>query len=139
MVIVIVLTGLLVGCSDSGTNPKDKEFMFPDSMISFEQHVKPMFEAKCTSENACHSPGNLENALFYTVLLNRNQLVLHRLESGELLINLNDDPDDPDNSLLYLILTEGYPYPEDAMPPDRSLYSGELKGVKEWIRKGAPE
>ncbi len=137
---VTLLTSLLISCSDTGTSPKDQEFKFPDSGVSFEQHVKPMFEAKCSFKNGCHEPGNINNALNYTVLMNRNQLVLHRLEStGEMLIDLNNDPDNPEESRLYLILTVGYPFEGDFMPPDDALYSGELKGIKQWISEGAPE
>lgn len=141
--VVIVLTSFFQNCGDSGTHPDDLSFVFPDTMISFNTHVKPMLEAKCTTKDGCHSPGDV-NPLNYSAMLNRDQFIHHPLSrTGEILVNLNLYKNQPELSMLYLILSIGYPVEyDDKMPPYDSGYSinsNQLSGIQQWIREGAKE
>ncbi len=128
-------------CSDSGTSPDDLEFVFPDSNISFIEHVEPMFEVKCGTESGCHSPGNTEIRFTYAELISRIGVINHRLPTGEVLVDLSIHQKNPDLAPLYLILLEGYPNPEDRMPPlNRTpLNDNQLNGIRQWIKEGAPD
>jgi len=132
---------LLMQCSDTGTPPEELEFVFPDSNISFIEHVQPMFEAKCGIESGCHSPGNTEIRFTYAELVSRIGVINHRLPSGEVLVDLALHQKNPELAPLYLILLEGYPSPDDRMPPlgRTPLNDNQLNGIRQWIKEGAPE
>ncbi|MEJ2545090.1 MAG: hypothetical protein P8Y99_13570 [Calditrichaceae bacterium] len=138
-----IITGLiyLLSCSE-GTNPKDKKFELPEKDLSFYEDIEPLFNARCGLESGCHSPTDYTNPLLYTELVTRDGLVYHQLSStGQQLVDLENDPLNPESAILYLILYEGYPDVEDIMPPfpyDR-LTTNQLNGIKQWIREEAPE
>ena len=131
----------LFSCSE-GTNPNDKKFVLPEKDLSFYDDIEPLFNARCGLESGCHSPTD-NNHLLYPDLVNRDGLVYHPLSTtGEQLVNLDVDPINPQSSILYLILYEGYPTEYyDQMPPPsikEPLTTNQLNGIKQWIREGAP-
>lgn len=130
---------ILLSCSE-GTNPNDKKFILPDKDLSFYDHIKPLFVARCGTESGCHSPFD-QNRLQFEELTNKDLLITHTLEEGFQLVNIPLDQIDPDNATLYLILKEGFPDYTDLMPPypRDKLNSNQLLGIKQWIREGAPE
>lgn len=136
---------IFLTCSEEGTNPYDEKFVLPDSNVSFYEHVEPLFNARCGMQSGCHSSFDGDkNGLTYNELIDRNGLIYYQLSiTGEQLVDLDVDPKNPQTSVLYLILSEGYPdvfY--DQMPPPTSkepLNTNQLNGVKQWIREGAPE
>jgi hypothetical protein len=131
---------LNLSCSES-TNPNDKNFVLPESNLSFYDDIEPLFNARCGLESDCHSPTNIDNRLLYNDLISRNGIVYHQLSSGEQLVVVEIDSINPQNSVLFLILSEGYPDYNDLMPPfpRDKLNSNQLLGTKQWIREGAPE
>ena len=133
----------VLSCSES-TNPNDKKFVLPDKDLSFYDHIEPLFNARCGLESGCHSITDVDNPLPYSELTNRITLIYHQLSStGEQLVDLEVDPLNPQSSVLYLILYEGYPTEYyDQMPPPavkEPLTTNQLNGIKQWIREGAPE
>ena len=139
-----IISGFLymLSCSE-GTNPIDKKFVLPDSGLSFYDDIEPLFNARCGLESGCHSPTD-DNPLLYSELTNRIALIYHQLSStSQQLVDLEVDPSNPQNSILYLILYEGYPTPyDDQMPPPalrEPLNKNQLNGIAQWIREGAPE
>jgi hypothetical protein len=134
---------LIIACSD-GTNPADKKFVLPEKDLSFYDHIEPLFNVRCGMESGCHSPTDISNPLLYNDLVSRNGLVYHQLSStGEQLISVEIDSLNPQSSVLFRILYEGYPDEYyDQMPPPATkdpLNSNQLNGIKQWIREGAPE
>jgi len=141
--VLLLLTAVfsILRCSDSGTSPDDMQFVFPDSNISFVDHIQPMFEVKCGTESGCHSPGNTNIRFTYSELISRIGVINHRLPSGEVLVNLAIHQKHPDLAPLYLILLEGYPNQDNHMPPLNrpALNDNQLNGIRQWIKEGAPE
>ncbi len=140
---IIMIFIMLLSCSE-GTNPDDKKFVLPDKDLSFYDHIEPLFNVRCGMESGCHSPTDISNPLLYNDLVSRNGIVYHQLSStGEQLINVEIDSLNPQSSVLYRILYEGYPEEYyDQMPPPATkepLNSNQLNGIKQWIREGAPE
>lgn len=128
-------------CCASGTAPDEMDFVFPDSNISFIEHVQPMFEVKCGIESGCHSPGNTNIRFTYSKLISRIGVINHSLPNGEQLVNLAIHQKNPELAPLYLILLEGYPESDDRMPPFNRvpLNDNQLNGIRQWIKEGAPE
>lgn len=133
------------GCSDKGSNAEDEKFVFPDTNISFTQHIEPLFQVRCGLESGCHSPTDISNPLPYNDLINRVGLITHRLSStGDFLVDLSIHQNSPHLAPLYLILREGYPEKiTDQMPPPllnrRSLTDNQIEGIKQWIKEGAKD
>lgn len=141
--LLISISIMILSCSE-GTNPNDQKFVLPDSNLSFYDDVQPLFVARCGTETGCHSPTDIDNPLLYNDLISRDGLVYYQLSSnGRQLVDLTVDPLNPGQSVLYLILYEGYPTEYyDQMPPPatrETLNANQLNGIKEWIREGAPE
>lgn len=141
---LLIIQFLHNGCSDEGTNPNDKKFVFPDSNVSFYEHIEPMFNARCGLESGCHSITDTQNPLLYNDLVIRDALIYHLLSStGEQLVDLSVHESNPHLAPLYLILIEGYPETfVNQMPPPtlkEPLNNNQLNGIRQWISEGAPE
>jgi hypothetical protein len=112
----------LVSCKDTQTGPKE-EIVFPDSNVSFSQHVGPLFQQKC-AVGLCHSGNNpadnlnLEYPGSYFVLMSRPGLIV---------------PNDGIHSELVLHLKGVL----SLMPPTGKLNDNQINGVKRWIDEGA--
>ncbi|MBN1406178.1 MAG: hypothetical protein JW956_00225 [Calditrichaceae bacterium] len=138
-----IIIGLfyLISCSE-GTNPNDKKFVLPEKDLSFYEHIEPLFNIRCGMESGCHSPTDISNPFTYNDLTILEALKNYRLSNNDYrLIELEVDQLNPQSSILYLILSEGFPDYKDLMPPfpkDR-LTTNQLNGIKQWIREGAPE
>ena len=141
MLLMLIAVFSILQCSDSGTSPEDTQFVFPDSNISFIEHVQPMFEVKCGTESGCHSPGNTEIRFTYSDLISRSGVINHILPNGEVLVNLAIHQKNPALAPLYLILLEGYQDMVGRMPPlnRTGLNENQLNGIYQWIKEGAPE
>ena len=134
---------IVFACKDSGTRPDEKEFVLPDTNVSFIQHVQPMLEAKCGFEGGCHSPQDVTSPLLYIELINRVELTNHiHSQTGKKLVDIPFDQANPQLAPLYLILKEGYPQaPQDRMPPypRTVLNKNQLDGILVWIKEGAKD
>lgn len=141
-IMVLVSTS---GCSDPGSQNDEDKFIFPDSNISFTNHIEPLFQVRCGWESGCHSPTDINNPLPYNDLIFRTGLINHMLSStGERLVDLSIHQKSPHLAPLYLILKEGYPrIYDDRMPPPRlnrlPLTDNQIEGIKQWIKEGAKD
>ena len=130
--VLIALILISYSCKDSGTNPQDKEFVLPDSNLTFDD-VGPMLLAKCGSNSGCHNPTDKAGGLDIT---NYQAIMLHRVQSefGSAILVI---PGSGEASFLYQILLQtslGIP----RMPKDGPfLNSNNINGVRVWINEGA--
>ena len=130
--VLIALILISYSCKDSGTNPQDKEFVLPDSNLTFDD-VGPMLLAKCGSNSGCHNPTDKAGGLDIT---NYQAIMLHRVQSefGSAILVI---PGSGEASFLYQILLQtslGIP----RMPKDGPfLNSNNINGVRIWINEGA--
>lgn len=58
-----VLISVYWACSEDSTEPQSEEFVLPDSNLSYVDHIRPLFLAKCGSQAGCHSSVNPANGL----------------------------------------------------------------------------
>ena len=93
--------------------------------ITFDEHVLPIFRAKC---NSCHNPGDQKGGLN----LDSYQGTMTGGGSGEVI-----ETGDPAASYLYLLVTHES---EPVMPPNQpKIPAEELAIIKQWIELGALE
>lgn len=122
-----------MGCSDSGTDPQDKPIVLPDSNLTYNDHIYPLFLLKCGSRDGCHSFINPARNL---VLIDYNTIINYTLydpPSPQLILENNGA-----NSPLYLVLLPGDNLGIPRMPKDGPyLNSNQYNGVKIWIDEGA--
>jgi WD40 repeat protein len=117
LAVLFVLVGIGV-CSARATDKKPAK-------ITYEQHVMPLFREKCFS---CHGPDRKSSGL----RLDSYTSVKTGGASGEAI-----KPGDPDNSLLYKLVTH---QAEPHMPPKSPPLPKEcLDLIQQWIAGGAPE
>ena len=128
MIIIIIF----IGCSDSGTDPKDN-FVLPDSALNFNEHIYPLFSAKCSSRSGCHAISNPAAGL---ILIDYNEITTHFMTNtpSEPLIRVGEGADSP----LYRVLVEDGLYGVPRMPYNGPyLNSNQTEGIKTWIDEGA--
>ena len=120
------------GCNESGTEPQEN-IILPESNLNFNDHIFPLFSAKCSSRNGCHtfnSPaGNLP-------LTDYNEIINHFMNDApsEPLIHVGDG----ENSPLYIVLIQDGYLGVPRMPFNGPyLNSNQYEGVKVWITEGA--
>lgn len=119
---VIVITVMAnFGCSDTITNPD--EIVFPDSLVSFQNHVFPMIKFNC-SYSGCHGVVTGANCQPYL-----DYFDLFKGASGLVILN------EPDKSRLVQI----FEYIND--PHNRQyiwrVNDNQKKGIRKWISEGA--
>jgi hypothetical protein len=110
------------GCNDNIITDSS-QIVFPDSNVSFQQHVQPWLRLSC-SYAGCHSDeymaGGRRITEYYTLFESANTgLVI---------------PDKPDNSVLCQMLEgkvihTGYPY--------WKINDNQKKGIRLWVAEGA--
>ncbi|MEK7818811.1 MAG: hypothetical protein AAB255_03345 [Bacteroidota bacterium] len=112
------------GC-EKPNSPNENEFIFPDSKISYNRHVQPLFFKYCAL-SGCHEPftrkSNLDLTSYSSLRLRFNDVVI------------------PKDTVLSRIIwrIEGRPgfLP---MPPTGPLTSNQIAGIKKWITEGATD
>ncbi|APF18405.1 hypothetical protein [Caldithrix abyssi] len=144
--IVLTLFSLVIVFCDKNSTNGEKEIVFPETGVSFYEHVQPLFDRTCGFESGCHSPSDEPTSrkqLTYSILVTKSLLLNFTLSStGEKLIDLNIHQKNPDIAPLYLILAVGYPREqEDLMPPipREPLNQNQLNGILQWIKEGCPD
>lgn len=134
---VFIFGVLILACQDEGTNPIDRNYVIPDSNISYYEDLQPMFYGKCGIGSACHSAENLNNDLFFADKIIFMNYMISR--TGEKLVDL-ELWNNPQRQPLYLIVTEPYAGIEQ-MPPlsygREWLNRNQVDGIEQWIREGA--
>jgi hypothetical protein len=119
---LILLTVAFWSCKDSITEPPD--IVFPDSNISYNGLIQPLFNQTCALSGGCHAgedPAAQLSLESYQRLTEKVGIVV---------------PGDPLSSILYLRITETNP--NLRMPLYRpALTENQIKGIAQWIREGA--
>ncbi|MGH2568755.1 MAG: hypothetical protein ACRDGA_10470 [Bacteroidota bacterium] len=121
---VLGVSCTLLSCKDDVTGG-GSSIVFPDSNVSFTQHVQPLFHERCTA-SGCHSGGAPQAGLnlvppSYNSLMNHTPRLVVAGESN--------------NSLLIQRL-DGRIQPR--MPFNQEpLTQNQLTGVRKWIDEGA--
>jgi hypothetical protein len=122
----------LAGCSSS-TEP-DENIILPESNLNFNEHIYPLFSAKCSSRSGCHVISGPAAGL---VLVDYNEIITHFMSKvpSEPLVHVGNG----DNSPLYRVLIqEGSSGGVPRMPYNGPyLNSNQYEGVKTWINEGA--
>ena len=123
----LVLAQILVAlssCKDTITDPDQPiDVVFPDSNVSYSQHVEPLFQQGCAF-GQCHGSNsagslNLESPS-YSKLMSRPGLVVSRESNNSVLVQRLDGSLQP------------------RMPLNRTpLNQNQIKGIKKWIDEGA--
>jgi hypothetical protein len=125
---LLVLTAVIwISCKDSIQDAKAPDIVFPDSLVSYSQHVESLWTQACAFAG-CHagqSPAgglSLERPSYHN-LMNYPTLPLVVQRDGT-------------HSVLVMILDGRAPQP---MPPRNrpSLTQNQINGVKRWIDEGA--
>ncbi|QDT40970.1 Chromosome partition protein Smc [Gimesia alba] len=122
----LVIAGLIVSMMSAAVVAEDKKPADKTKpKITFDEHIKPIFRAKCF---ACHNTDKKASGLDltnYTGLMQGGA-------AGESI-----EPGDADGSYLYMLVTHDS---EPFMPPKSDkMPDKELALIKEWIDGGAPE
>lgn len=120
-----LLCGLIVSLCSSVALAEEKKADSKKPKITFDEHIKPIFRAKCF---ACHNTDKKASGLDltnYTGLMQGGA-------AGESI-----SPGDAEGSYLYMLVTHDS---EPFMPPKSDkMPDKELALIKEWIAGGAPE
>ena len=119
-------------CSENPTE-SEKEFILPDSNLTYTNDIFPLFTVKCGSENGCHSPNFGGLPARGLDLTNYQSIISHRIDGSELLVILGRG----EQSFLYNILFTPISGRRQ-MPPDRTpLSPNNVNAIKTWIDEGA--
>jgi hypothetical protein len=121
-----IIAGVFFSCKNS-SNPVHNldDIVFPDTGISYERQVQPLFNIGCAI-NGCHDAttkvNNLDLSDYYGTLYSKYGVVI---------------PKDTTNSrLIWSIEGKNNATP---MPPYRSLNLNQINGLKRWILEGAKD
>ncbi len=123
---IILLPILVTFCSKESTPPED--FVFPDSNLSYKDHIREyIFLPHCASPG-CHSNIDQASGLDLETLTptfwSHNRRVV--IEGS------------PQESLLYLVLLNPVPPNISRMPKESAPLSNDMiKAIQTWIREGA--
>jgi len=133
LILFLVFLIIIAGCSSSGTEPNNN-IVLPDTLLNFNEHIYPLFEAKCSSRSTCHAISSPAAGL---VVIDYNELITHFMNKSpsEQLIYVRNG----DNSPLYhVLIQEGAAGGVPRMPYNGPyLNSNQYQGVKTWIDEGA--
>jgi|WetSurMetagenome_2_1015567.scaffolds.fasta_scaffold10683_4 hypothetical protein len=120
---IFLVSNGLISCKDTQTNSSTM-IVFPDSNVSFVNHVGKLFQQKCTSA-PCHggdAPASGLNLEYpsYTALINHMPTLIIPRDTNCLLIERLDGRLPP-------------------MPPPNfpQLNSNQISGIKKWVKEGA--
>ena len=123
--IAVVLLALS-SCKDT-SNPVSKldEIVFPDTWISYEKQVQPLFNVGCTNVG-CHDRAtdqnkNLDLTSFAGVRANFGVVVPKDTSNSRLIWTIEARPGSP------------------PMPPAKPLNQNQINGLKRWILEGASD
>lgn len=118
---VLALGVVFGGCRQSFVEPTPPPVVFPDSNVSFRQHVQPFLRQSCAL-GGCHSSASRAGAVAleeYTQLWEHPGLIV---------------PGKPDASVLQQILEARLPHSPD---PRQLSTENQRRGVRRWIAEGA--
>jgi len=128
-VILLISFGLVIlicsNCGDSLITP-DREINFPDSNVSYQNHVQPFLNLKC-SYRYCHSAEDMADARIMSDYFN-----LFSTANAGLII-----PGNPEQSRIIQIL-RGNPRHKGTYDFPAGYFSdNNINGMVKWIQDGA--
>jgi len=113
---VVVMAG---GCSQS-TVTNSNEIVFPDSLVSYRNHVQPFMTLRC---GQCHgetvAAGGIRLTQWTYLMFDRPNLVV---------------PNEPQNSLVIQVLERLVAHPSGQL---ETIPAPQIRGVRTWIAEGA--
>lgn len=113
------------GCKDEITGDNLNKIVFPDSNVSYHNHVEPLFLNACAIPGGCHAGDDPAGGLSLETWLDARERV------GII------TPRFPEESRLVWAI-EGRDPGVPRMPLDRSpLNANQINGIKTWIKEGA--
>lgn len=131
--IFFVLFSALISCKSSTEANNNDQTVYPDSGLSYSQHIYPIFIQDCATITGCHQAATQAGGL-----------------------DLETDPPDPNfpgnhgptvvafspnQSRLYLVLFDQVPGVSPRMPPSNvsvgGLEDAKIKAIEKWISEGA--
>lgn len=119
------ILGFLCALCASVVSPSSTRAADPKQKLTFDEHVLPIFRAKCV---ACHNPDKKKNDFDLSTYPK-----LMQGGAGGAAIK----PGDPDGSLLFKLVTHKA---EPFMPPDAPVIATEMvETLRNWIAQGALE
>lgn len=122
--ISIIIALSITNCNKNST--ESDKFNYPDSLLSFNRHIHPIFEDNC-SFSGCHQSTNPASGLDLETLAPTFSSI-----NGPVIF-----PFDADQSKLYLLLLGDY-QGISRMPRNRSpLANEQIRAIKTWINEGA--
>lgn len=117
-----VLLAWLTSCSSQPMLTSPEQIVFPDSAVSYRNHVQPFLALTCAF-SACHGDvnpaGGVRLTTYFTLFTDRANLVV---------------PAAPDESLVIQVLDRRIPHSLDVMRP---VNSNHIAGMRRWILEGA--
>ncbi|MCB2205500.1 hypothetical protein KQI65_12200 [bacterium] len=120
LLLTVVLISSMPGCDDEGTRPGD-EIVFPESNVSYSQHVQPFFNLRCANIG-CHDAstraGSLSLASYSETT--ENPAIVR--------------PGNANGSLLMQRIDGRLPHPIDV---PIIINDNQLEGIRTWINEGA--
>ncbi|MCK5452924.1 MAG: hypothetical protein KAJ16_01110 [Calditrichia bacterium] len=115
---------MLQQCKKNSTEPE--EFIYPDSNLSFIDHIQPIFQRDCAT-SGCHTGTPPQNGLDLGTLT-----PTFMSNNGPVVIAF-----DADHSRLYRVLLSDY-LGISRMPRGRGpLSTGKITAIRTWINEGA--
>jgi len=130
---ILCLLSVLAACSDMGDKPTDPGDPGPpdppDPTVSYADDIQPIFNNSCVG---CHGVGGNAGLDLRPEVSHGNLVNVPSTESALSLI----EPEDPDNSWLYLKIT-GQQNVGTEMPPGSGLDSTAAALIHSWITEGA--
>lgn len=124
----LALLGLISSCEEDPVGQNIEDIVFPDSNVSYGNHVEPLFLRGCAF-SPCHDEYSLADRGYslesYENLRRRSDIVV---------------PGDPDGSVLIWSVEGLFQFSgQYRMPPPGypTLNENQLKGLRKWIEDGA--
>ncbi len=125
--ILLILT--IVSCSSDNSGMNPDEGAFPDSNLSYTQHIRPIFFEDCATVPGCHQAGSQAGGLN---LESSNPTFIGN--SGFLVVT----PFSAVQSILFQTLFNEVPGISRRMPPNAPRISdAKINAIETWINEGA--
>jgi len=133
LLVLLSLLTVLAACSDMGDSPTDPGDPGPpdppDPTVSFADQIQPIFNNNCIG---CHGDGGNAGLDLRAGSSHGNLVNVPSTESALSRV----EPEDPDNSWLYLKVTAQQNVGTE-MPPGSGLDTTSAALIRTWIEEGA--
>jgi hypothetical protein len=126
LVIFLIFTTIFILLQCKKNSTQAEEFVYPDSNLSFMNHIQPIFQRDCAT-SGCHTSSSPQNGLDLETLTPTFQSI-----NGPVIITF-----EADQSRLYRVLIADY-MGISRMPKGRApLSTAKITAIRTWINEGA--